>query len=138
MENSIVIASTVSRMWELTTGVEAWPQFCPAVQRVERLDSGPFQVGSSARIKQTGLAPLVWVVISFDAGREFSWEIRLMGMKMTGSHVVEPVGDGCRSILGLEVSGPTAGLYGALFGRRFSRALDIENKAFKAMAEQVG
>ena len=46
------------------------------MQRVEALDAGPFQIGSTARVKQPQMAEAVWCVQSMTPGQRFSWATR--------------------------------------------------------------
>jgi len=62
----------------------ALSSFMPTVQRVERLDAGPLRVASSARIKQPAQTPAVWTVTRLEPTREFTWETRRLGLRMTG------------------------------------------------------
>jgi uncharacterized membrane protein len=135
--NSIVIAAPAERVWQLTTDVANWPAITPTMQRVERLDEGPFGLGSTARIKQPGQTPAVWTVTRFDAGHEFAWQTTRMGVIMTGSHRVERDGDQTRNTLGLDMTGRGAGLMGLLFGGIMRKALQTENNGFKTSAEQA-
>jgi uncharacterized membrane protein len=135
-ETSTGIDAPASRVWELTVDVAAWPEFTPTMQRVERLDDGPFGPGSSARIKQPGQAPAVWTVTRFEAGRSFSWQTRRMGLTMTGSHLVTPRDDGCVNTLGIELTGRGSRLFWLLLGPLLRRSIVTENAGFKRKAEQ--
>jgi uncharacterized membrane protein len=134
-ERTVLIEAPADRVWRLTLDIMNWPSFMPTVRRVERLDQGPIRVGSSARIKQPGQTPAVWTVTKLEPGREFTWQTRRLGTTMTGSHVVEAVGDTCRCTLAIDVAGPFSGPFGAMFGGLFRKALDAESAAFKAKAE---
>lgn len=98
-EHTTLIPAPVASVWRLTTDITAWPTFMPTVQRVERLDSGPLRVGSSARIKQPAQTPAVWTVTRLEPMREFTWQTRRMGLRMTGRHLLEPVTGGTRNTL---------------------------------------
>jgi uncharacterized membrane protein len=135
-EHSTVIAAPVDEVWRLTTDVTAWPTFMPTVQRVERLDDGPLRVGSSARLKQPGQAPAVWTVTRLDPQREFTWQTRRMGLRMTGRHLLAPAADGTRNTLIVEVTGRGAGLFALLMGGVIGRVIRSENAAFRAAATQ--
>jgi uncharacterized membrane protein len=135
-ENTVLIEAPADRVWQLTIDVTNWPSLTPTMQRVERLDDGPIRVGSSARIKQPGQTPAVWTVTRIDAGHEFTWQTRRMGMTMTGSHIVEDAGDRCRNTLTIDITGPTSGLFGIVFGGVIRKSLDTENAGFKSKAQQ--
>src|SRR5207244_7694229 len=98
-ENVVTIDAPVDRVWQVTVDVEKWPSITPTMSRVVRLDDGPLRVGSRARIKQPGQTEAVWTVTRLDERREFTWQTRRMGVTMTGSHLLEPAGDGCRNTL---------------------------------------
>lgn len=129
-EHSTVIDAPLSLVWRLTTEVTEWPSFMPTVQRVERLDDGPLRVGSSARVKQPGQSAAVWTVTRLTASREFTWETRRLGLRMTGRHLLEPAGEGSRNTLVIDVTGRGAGLFAVLFGGLIGRVLRDENAAF--------
>ena len=133
-ENTLVIEAPIDRLWHLTTDITAWPAFMPTIQSLVRLDDGPLRVGSTARIKQPGQTPAVWTVTRIEPNREFTWETRRMGMRMTGGHHLEEVPGGTRNRLTIEVAGRGAGLFMALFGAPVRRAIRTENAAFQRKA----
>jgi uncharacterized membrane protein len=135
--NSVTIDAPAFVVWQLTVDVERWPLFTKTMQRVERLDQGPFRIGSSARIKQPGQRAAVWTVTRFVDGREFAWQTRRMGMTMTGSHLVEDVGTGCRNTLSIEIEGGGSRLFGLVFGGALRKALAVENAGFRAKAQSA-
>ena len=136
-EHSTVISAPPSVVWRLTTDVERWPSFMPTVQAVERLEPGPLQVGSSARVKQPGQTAAVWTVSTIAPETEFTWETRRMGLRMIGKHLLAPEGDGTRNTLSIEVTGRGAGVFAAFFGAMIARVLRRENEAFQRAAGQV-
>ena len=139
-ENTVVIDAPVDTVWDMTIDVARWPSITPTMTRVQRLDSGPMRVGSQARIKQPGQSEAVWTVTHLGPagqdgkGREFTWQTRRLGLTMTGSHHLEPLGVGTRNTLTLDVSGPGAGIFGRLFGRIMRNAIATENAGFRAAA----
>ena len=135
-ENTLLIDAPVDVVWQLTIDVTNLPLITPTMTRVDRLDDGPMRVGSQARIKQPRQSAAVWTVTRLDEGREFTWQSRRMGLTMTGSHRLEPVGAKCRNTLSLDVQGPGAGLFGRAFGRLLAGAIATENAGFQAKAQQ--
>jgi uncharacterized protein YndB with AHSA1/START domain len=133
-EHSAVIDAPPSLVWRLTTDVTGWPSFLPTVQWVERLDPGPLRVGSSARIKQPAQTTAVWTVTRLEPEREFSWQTRRLGLRMTGRHLLGPAGDGTRNTLVIDVTGRGAAVFGALFGGLIGRVLRQEAAAFERAA----
>ncbi|HRW38676.1 MAG: SRPBCC family protein [Acidimicrobiales bacterium] len=130
------IDASVDDVWRLTVDVERWPELTPTIRSVERLDDGPFGVGSRARIVQPMQRPAVWTVTRFEPPHAFAWETTTMGVTMVGTHDLVAEGDGCRSVLGLEVRGRGAGAFRALFGRRIQRAIETENRGFERAASR--
>jgi uncharacterized membrane protein len=137
-EHTAVIDAPADVVWRLTTDVARWPSFMPTVQRVERLDSGPLRLGSAARLKQPGQLPAVWTVTRLEPMRAFVWQTRRMGMTMTGSHVLEPAGSGCRNTLAVELTGRGSGPLGALIAPMIRKVLRDENAAFQRAARSQG
>ncbi|HRE03530.1 MAG TPA: SRPBCC family protein, partial [Ilumatobacteraceae bacterium] len=73
LTNSIVIAAPAAVVWNLTIDVANWPSVTPTMTSVERLDDGPFGIGSKARVKQPMQRPTTWTVTEFDPERRFAW-----------------------------------------------------------------
>jgi carbon monoxide dehydrogenase subunit G len=137
-EESTLIDAPVELIWRLTTDIAGWPAFMPTVQRLERLDDGPVRVGSTARLKQPGQTASVWTVTRLEPMREFTWETHRAGIRLTGRHLLEPVGDGTRNTLVLETAGPVAGLFRAVFGGLMRKSIRMEAAAFARRAGESG
>jgi hypothetical protein len=131
-----MIAAAADEVWRLTIDVENMPSLTPTMQKVERLDGGPLQVGSRTRIKQPGQFPAVWTVTDIEEGRAFVWQSRRLWYTMAGTHHLEALGaDRCRNTLIVELTGPGSGLLGRLVGPSVRKAIGIENAGFKSAAE---
>lgn len=135
LEHKIDIAAPVDSVWELTTDVEAWPEYTPTMTSVERLDDGPIAVGSQARIKQPAQGARVWTVSALDPLRHFAWSTRAMGTRMTGGHEIEATEGGTRQTLTINIEGKLAPLVGLLLRMPIRKAIRQENEGFKAAAE---
>ncbi len=61
-QHSISIAVPPDKAWAVTIDIERWPDWTPTVERVERLDAGPFRVGSQAKVKQPQFNETIWTV----------------------------------------------------------------------------
>ena len=137
-ETTVSIAADPRRVWDVSVDLPAWPQWTPTVKRAERLDSGPFRVGSSARLHQQGLPPMVWTVTDLEEGSSFSWRARRPGLVMTAHHRFAPQPDGTVLVtLGLDAGGPLGKLLGTLLGGKVDRALGQEAAGLKQHCEQV-
>jgi uncharacterized membrane protein len=115
---AIDIAAAPERVWQVIVDIESWPQWTKSVTDVKRLDSGPLQVGSRARLKQPALPPLTWKVTELQQGAQFSWVCRLPGVTTTWT-------------------GPLAGLVAALNRTRTHRLLETEANGAKARSERA-
>ncbi|GAA4608205.1 uncharacterized protein YndB with AHSA1/START domain [Actinoplanes octamycinicus] len=133
-EVSTVIDAPVELIWRLTADIEDWPAFLPTMQRVTRLDAGELRVGSTARVKQPGQFGAVWTVTRLDPAREFTWETRRPGLRLTGRHLLEPAGAGTRMTLVLDVTGRAAGVASALLGGMMRASLRRESEGFARRA----
>jgi uncharacterized membrane protein len=134
-EDSAVIAATPATVWEIYSDVEHWPDMTESVTSVELLDPGPLRVGSRARIRQPRLPVAEWTVTEIDAGRSFTWVARGPGVRSTGTHVVEPHGDGARATAILDQGGPLGPVVGFLTRGLTRRYLAMESAGLKARAE---
>src|SRR4029079_16485330 len=99
VENLIHIDAQAESVWAVTVDVERWPEWTPTVKSIERIDRGPFRQDSCAMIKQPGLPEAAWVVTAFEEGKSFSWETRVRGIRMIGTHVVTAIPNGTQSVL---------------------------------------
>jgi carbon monoxide dehydrogenase subunit G len=135
LEHTITIAAPPERVWAVLIDVERWPERIPTVDSVERLDAGPFAVGSQARLRQPKLPEAVWTVTELTDGTSYTWESKQPGAHSVASHVVEPHPDGARLTLAVSVSGPMAGL-GWLFTKGLAkRYVETEAASIKSVAE---
>lgn len=126
-------------LWALTLDVEALPTISPTtMSHVVRLDPGELRPGSRVRIKQPKQAARVWTVTEADPPSRFVWETRVGRARMVATHVIEPVGEGSRNTLRLDLTGTGAGLLGRLLGGTFAKVLATENAGFKRVAEAAG
>ena len=137
IENEIEIEAPPETVWRITADVQSWPDWCPTMETVTRLEDGPFGLGSKARIKQPGLRPAEWQVASFSEGKAFTWETRIRGIHMAATHELIPSDTGTRNILRLNVSGILAVLLWPLLRGSLSNALLQENAGLKVRCESI-
>ena len=112
---SVDIDAPPERVWEVMSDVEKWPEWTESVQSVKRLDTGPFRLGSRARIKQPKFLPAVWEVTDIQPPRSFTWVMRSPGVVASGKHRVEATAKGSRATLSVA--------YGGLLGRVVAKLL---------------
>lgn len=134
-EHAIEIDAPPATVWSVTEDVESWPQWNPTMLSVERIDPGPLDVGSAARIEQRGLPEARWEVTELERGRRFTWETRVRGIRMVATHELVPLGGGTRNVLRLETSGLLAVLLWPQIAASTRRALAQENAGLKARCE---
>ncbi len=137
LENRNHIAAPQPLVWGVTERVERWPEWTPTVESVTRVDDGAFRVGSVAKIKQPGLPEAEWRVTELTPGERFTWECRVMGLRMAATHELEAGPDGTVCILRLEVFGLVAGVLWPLLRLSAGRALEQENAGLKAACEAM-
>ena len=137
IETQLATRASVDRVWALTEDVESWPSITPTITSVERLDDGPLRIGSTARIKQPRQRPTVWTVTRLEPPRLFEWQTKVLSITMTGGHRLDPIPDGCRNTLSIELTGFGSGFMGRVLGRKLREAIETENRGFKARAESA-
>jgi uncharacterized membrane protein len=137
LTDTVDIAAPIERVWALTEDIEKWPAITPTMTSIVRLDSGPLQVGSTARVKQPRQRARVWTVTRFEPKATFAWRSRILGMPVTGTHTMTSRGDGASTnTLTIEMTGAISRLMGPLLSSTLRRALAIENAGFKQHAER--
>lgn len=135
LENGINIDAPQSAVWNIMTDIERWPEWTPTVKEVQRLDTGPFDRGSSARIKQPGLPVATWVVTELTPGERFTWESRIRGLRLIATHELATQEGGTRSLLRITMSGLVARVLWPLIRFSARRSLERENAGLKARCE---
>jgi uncharacterized membrane protein len=136
-EISIPIAAPLEQVWATTVDVEAWPRSTASITSVERLDSGPFQMGSRARVKQPKLPPLVWQVTEFQPLQSFSWQTRSPGSTTIGTHRVSPNPEtgGVTLTLRIDRHGPLAPLVNLFTDKLTRQYVTMEAQGMKRVCE---
>jgi hypothetical protein len=125
------------RAWAALTAVTTWPRWTRSIREVRPLDGDELAPGHRFRIRQPGMPPLVWRVSEVRAGESFTWETRSPGVRTAGFHRLTANPDGTTQItVGVEQTGPLAGLLDALTGGRTRRFLAWEAAGLKAASEQ--
>jgi uncharacterized membrane protein len=134
---SVTIDAPPEKVFAVLCDVERWPEWTSTMTSVQRTDSGPFAVGSRARVRQPRLLPAVWQVTELEDKRNFTWTTRSPGLRMSASHAVEPQGAGSRVALSLELTGLIAPLVSRLFGDLMERYITTESQGLKRRSEST-
>ena len=132
---AVNINAPPQRVLAVLCDVERWPEWTSTVSHVQRLDRGPFAVGSSARVLQPKLRPAVWQVTELDANCSFTWVTRAPGVRMTAGHHVEARGDGSRAALSFEISGLLGPIISRLYRGLIQQYVATEASGLKRRSE---
>ncbi len=89
-ETSVAINAPADLIWTTMIDVESWPQSTASITSAVRLDAGPFQLGSRARIKQPKVPRMVWTVTEFEPLRQFTWTVNSAGVTTIARHILTP------------------------------------------------
>lgn len=125
-ETSHHIDAPVEAVWAVLFDVARWQEWTPTIDSVERLDDGPFVVGSRARVRQPKLPRAEWEVTEVVDGRSFTWEATGPGMRTIARHEVVPDADGCRVTLSIEQTGPMGAVAALVWRRLTQRYIELE------------
>ena len=137
IEEKRLINASQSIVWRVTEDVNSWSQWTPTIEYAVRLDDGPFDVGSTVRIKQPNLPDAVWRVTALTKGDGFTWESRVRGIRMVATHELLPCAEGTKSILRLEVPGVVGMLLWHFISGPIRKAIAQENTCLKAACEAI-
>jgi hypothetical protein len=133
---SVQATATVEDVWQTLIDVATWPEWTATMTTVERLDSGPFVVGSQARIKQPRLPAAVWTVTELRENEQFTWMTKSTGFTLLADHVVRDAGNG---VVDIELSVTQHGFIGVVlepFTRKMARKnVEIEAYGLKERSE---
>lgn len=125
-------------VWEVMSDVERWHEWTASISSIRRLDPGPFQVGSRAKVRQPKFPPAVWKVTAIEPGREFTWKSEGFGFVVYGSHAVTAQERGSRVTLALHYTGVLGGLLASLTRGITERYLKLEAEGLKRRSESMG
>lgn len=131
-ETSRRIAAPTQAVWEVLFDVARWPEWTPTIDSVERLDDGPFGVGSRAKVRQPKLPQAEWEVTEVVDGRSFTWEARGPGLKTIARHQVVPDGAGSTVTLSIEQTGPMGAVAALVWRRLTQRYIELEAASLDA------
>jgi uncharacterized protein YndB with AHSA1/START domain len=134
---AVSIDAPPEKVFEVLCDVEHWPEWTPTMISVERLDTGPFRVGSSARIRQPKLRPTVWRVTDLEDNRSFTWVTSGPGFRMRAGHSVRAAGAGSHVELSFEITGFMAPLLSLLYGGLTREYVTTESQKLKARSESA-
>jgi uncharacterized protein YndB with AHSA1/START domain len=133
---AVDIDAPPEKVFAVLCDVERWPEWTPTMTRVQRLDQGPFAVGSSAQIQQPKLRPSVWKVTELEP-QNFTWVARAPGLRMKAGHAVERLGLGSRVELSFEISGFLGPLAYRLYGGLIEEYVTTESRKLKQRVESA-
>lgn len=131
---AVDIDAPPEKVFEVLCDVERWPEWTPTVTSVQRLDQGPFAVGSVAQVRQPKLRPAVWKVTEL-AGQNFTWVSHAPGLRMKAGHLVERQGAGSRVLLSFELSGLMARIISRFYGGLIEQYVTTESRKLKQRVE---
>jgi uncharacterized membrane protein len=135
-EQTTAAAATTSQAWTALADVTSLPRWTRSMTAVEPLDGADLRPGNRYRIRQPGLPVIVWRVSEVRDGESFVWEARSPGVHTVAFHRLAANPDGSTQItIGIDQSGPLAGLVSMLTGARTRRYLEMEAAGLRTASE---
>ena len=134
---AVDIRAAPERVAAVLFDVERWPEWTSTVTSSQRLDPGPFAVGSRARVRQPKLAPAIWRVAELDPMTGFLWVSQTPGLRMTAGHRIAASGEGSRVTLSFQFSGLLGPLVARIYRGLIKRYLAIEAAGLKGRCEDA-
>ena len=135
-ETTVDIQAPRARVWEVTVDVERWPEWTESMRSVERLDEGPFRVGSRAAVRQPRSPRAVWTVTALEPEASFTWESRAPGTHTVAVHRLRERPEGGTTVtLVVTLSGPVARLLWPLLRGTVRRFVDLEAEGLRQRCE---
>jgi uncharacterized membrane protein len=137
-EQTAKAAATTDQAWAALRDVTDLPRWTKSMTSVEPLDGADLRTGNRYRIRQPGLPVIVWTVSEVRDGEAFTWEARSPGVHTVAFHRLAANPDGSTQItIGLDQTGPLAGVVRVLTAARTRRYLVMEAAGLKAASEAV-
>jgi uncharacterized protein YndB with AHSA1/START domain len=137
-EIEVDIDAAPEKVWAVLADVERWPEWTASMTLVQRLEDGPFGVGSTVRVRQPRLPQAVYTVTEYEPGQAFSWAARSPGVMTTGGHQVVSHEDGHATVrLTVDQTGVLAPLVGLFAARLARRYVTMEGEGLKRRCESL-
>lgn len=135
-EKTIDIDASQTRVWQVLSDLEAWPQRIETVDTVELLTPAPIGEGSRVRLKQPKLPEGEWEVTSWEAPSFFEWRQKMTGATTVAGHRIQEL-DGGRSrlTLTLDMRGLLVPIVGLFYKGLTDRYMTLEAEGMKRAAE---
>jgi uncharacterized protein YndB with AHSA1/START domain len=135
-EKTIEIKVPRAKVWAALVDIQSWPLWSESMTKIERLDDGPFGMGSEALITQPNVPALTWKVVAFEPGESFAWQATARWVTTWASHQIAAAGDGrCVVTLAIKQSGALAWLASLALGKQTRRYVEMEAKGLKRYCE---
>lgn len=140
IEQHVTITRTATQVWATLSDIGGWPEWLPTVDAVVPEGGEPaHSTGAVYVVTQPRLGTARWVVTQWEPGVSFTWESRRPGVVTTATHVLTPTGNGddrgCSATLGIEWTGPFAGVARLVYGRLTRSYLAQEAEALRQRVE---
>jgi uncharacterized membrane protein len=132
---SATIAAERRDVWNVMKDVKHWPSWTPTLKSVVPLDSDALIAGRRYRLKQPGLATAVWKVTEADPKKGFTWETRLIGLRLTAGHNLQGIRPTVVTLT-LECEGPLGRLVGQIARKKIQGYLELEAESLKRRVER--
>ena len=135
-EKSIDINASPQRVWEVLSGIEAWPQRIGTVDTIKVLTAPPIDTGTQVRLKQPKLPDGIWEINVWDVPFYFEWTQKQSGVTSVAGHRVDSLGERrARLTLTLDMSGLLVPLIGLFYKNLTNEYMDREAEDIRRAAE---
>jgi hypothetical protein len=114
IEYSAISSASPSQIWPLYSQVAQWKVWDHAIE--DSTLEGEFVTGSVGTLTPTGGQRLPFTLTEVQLERVFVTDTPLPGAKVIFNHVLEPVQGGTRITHQIEIVGPEAARFAAIFG----------------------
>ena len=114
ISGSAVSSAAVDVLWTVWTDPSRWTGGPIEHAQVH----GPFEVGNSYSVKVRGNRPLTATIVGIDPPRSWTSTARVLGLRLTLHHILQPEQTGVLVTEGVVIAGPFARLADALLARR--------------------
>lgn len=134
-EASARSAASPETVFQVWANVGAWAEWDPLVQSAEL--EGPFAPGSRVRLKTVGAPRRAIRLVEVVAAARYRSEDRMLLARLDFDHAVARVAGESEITYRQSISGPLAGVFARLFGKRMAETLPERVQAAAARAEAL-
>lgn len=132
-EHTETTTASPAELWARYAEPVRWPEWDDEISNVTM--DGVMAAGARGTLKPAKGPATPFTFTEVTPGIAFTDVSRLPLARLTFTHLIEPVGNGCRFTHGVRITGPLSPLFARVLGRRVATTLPAAMRKLAKLAE---